>query len=138
MALEAAVDQISVALSVIVAVSIAVERVTEIIKQMVPTLADESSNPQVERLRRAALQVLAAAVGTVIAWQGSLQLGNQGGWGVWALIGLMSSGGSGIWNHTLDAVRAMKVNREAIAGEQLAVQRQAETATPGALNHSKV
>lgn len=122
-------DQISTALSVIIAVSIAVERVTEIIKQMVPRLANEVSNPRVEHLRRAALQILAAAVGSVIAWQGGLQLGDQGGWGVYILIGLMSSGGSGLWNHTLDAVRAMKVNKEAAAGEQLALQRQTEAAS---------
>ncbi|MGZ4814274.1 MAG: hypothetical protein ACXVZV_02630 [Terriglobales bacterium] len=42
------------------------------------------------------------------------------GWPAYALVGAMSSAGSGFWNHILDAVRAMKIEKEAKA--QLQVQ----------------
>jgi hypothetical protein len=61
------------------------------------------------------LQLLAAAVGTLIAWFGNLKLATHGGPSAWVLIGLMSSGGSAFWNHALDALRAMKVTQEATA-----------------------
>jgi len=106
-------ESITSALTLVIAVSIAVERVTEILKQMVPLLGKEIKDPAAENRRRAALQVLAAAVGALIAWTGNLQLGSHlAGPPVWILIGLMASSGSGFWNHALDAVRAMKVTAE--------------------------
>ncbi len=118
-------DQISNALTVVIAVSVAVERVVEILKQMFPPLATEQSDPTKENLRRAALQLLAAVVGAVIAGYGGLQLGAMHtGVATDVLIGLMASGGSGFWNHALDAMRAMKVSKEAAANEQVALSRQ--------------
>ncbi len=108
-------QSMSSALTLVLAVSVAVERVTEILKQMFPGLATELANETSENRRRAALQLLAAAVGTVIAWFGGLQLGTHAGPSAWVLIGLMSSGGSAFWNHALDALRAMKVTQEATA-----------------------
>jgi hypothetical protein len=111
------VDEIATALTLVLGVSVAVERVTEILKQMIPLLAKERSDENAENRRRASLQILSAVVGTVIAWQGQLQLAGHSGGVVYLLIGAMSSGGSAFWNHALDAVRASKVTREAIAEE---------------------
>lgn len=113
-------QSISTALTLVIAVSVAVERVTEILKQMFPFLAKEQTDETKENWRRAALQVLAAIIGTVIAWTGNLSLGAHTGNATYVLIGLMSSGGSGFWNHALDAVRAMKVTQEATAKEAVA------------------
>ena len=112
-------DDIAKLITMLVAVSVAVERVTEILKQMIPMLADEiKENKTAENWRKAALQILAGAIGTVIAWQGHLQLASHGGWSVYPLIGAMSSGGSSFWNHLLDAVRATKIEKQADAEEK--------------------
>jgi len=108
------------ALTLVIAVSVAVERVTEILKQMFPVLAKEQIDETKEQWRRAALQMLAAVIGTVIAWFGNLSLGSHSGTSTYVLIGLMSSGGSGFLNHALDAVRALKVTQEATAKEAVA------------------
>lgn len=106
-------ESVTSALTLIIAVSIAVERVTEILKQMVPPLGREiTADAKRENWRRAALQMLAAGIGMGIAWMGNLSLGSHGGPSTFVIIGLMASGGSGFWNHALDAVRAMKVNAE--------------------------
>jgi hypothetical protein len=117
-------DSISTSITMIIAVSLAVERVTEILKQMVPWLATELTDEGKERRRRAALQLLAAAIGTLIAFVGNLKLGSQTGPGTDVLVGLMASGGSGFWNHALDAVRALKINTEAAATEKQAASKQ--------------
>src|SRR5947199_275165 len=112
------------ALTVVVAVSIAVERVTEILKQMLQLLNNDLDDPSKDGRRRAALQVLAAVVGFGIAAAGQLTLGPLNGYSAWVAIGLMSSGGSGFWNHALDAMRAMKINKEAVATEKQALSKQ--------------
>ena len=117
-------DQITATITLVVAVSVAVERVTEIIKQMFPVLANELTDEKTEGWRRAALQTLAAGIGTLIAWFGNLQLGSHGGWSAFVVIGLMSSGGSAFWNHSLDALRAMKIDKEAAASEKAAISKQ--------------
>ena len=111
-------DGIASVIAMVVAVSVAVERVTEILKQVIPGLAQEKTDAKAENMRKALLQVLAGAVGTVIAWQGNLQLGPHAGWAVYPLIGAMSSGGSSFWNHVLDAVRATKIQKQAEADEK--------------------
>src|SRR5262249_31642746 len=114
-------DEIAKALTLVAGVSVAVERVTEILKQIVPGLADEIKKENIENCRKAGLQVLAAVIGTIIAWQARLQLGSHGGPVVYGMIGLMSSGGSAFWNHALDAVRATKLTKEATAVEKTVI-----------------
>jgi hypothetical protein len=115
---EFLMDDISTILTMVAAVSVSVERVTEILKQMIPALAMDAKDEKAENRRRAALQILAGLIGTVIAWQGNLQLGSHGGWWAYAVIGAMSSGGSAFWNHALDALRATKITQEATADEK--------------------
>jgi hypothetical protein len=108
-------DEIVKAFTLVVAVSVAVERVTEILKQMIPGLAQERTDKNAENRRRATLQILAGVIGTGVAWQGDLQLASHTGWTVYGLIGAMSSGGSAFWNNTLDAIRAAKISKQSEA-----------------------
>ncbi len=98
--------------------SIAVERVVEIIKGAVPPLAKPWTKYDVAR--RAILQMLAAGVGTFAASQVPDQIksamtdgrGDQLRWQGYALIGLIVSGGAGVWNHVLDILGALKTKEE--------------------------
>ena len=115
-------DQISAALTNVISVSIAVERVIEILKQMIPALGTELADPTREGWRHGGLQILAAAIGTGIASYGHLQLGVHNDPATHILIGLLSSGGSAFWSHALGAMRAFKISKEAET-EQATVSR---------------
>lgn len=109
------IDNLSSILALFAAMSVAVERVVELIKGFVPFLANPWS--QHENIRRALIQLLTVFVGAIVASQMKGQLTNTlhvsaVNWGVYMLVGLVASGGSGLWNHTLDIVRAVKVNKE--------------------------
>lgn len=107
-------DQVTQLVAILAAISVADERIVELLKGYIPWIATTSTNPTHESWRRASIQLLAAAVGTVLAWQMKGQLAAllpTGPW-VYVVFGLMSSGGSGLWNHLLDIVRATKVNKE--------------------------
>lgn len=100
------------------AMSLSVERVVEIIKGMVPFLAEEHKDKNKERYRRASIQVLAALVGMAIALVAQEQiqpllstmfkspgmLGTPGA----IILGLLASGGSGFWNQTMGIVEEIK------------------------------
>jgi hypothetical protein len=98
------------------ALSIASERLVEIIKGLVPALNNQNTNSKKEALRKAALQFLAVIAGiatTVLAYKsGSLPEGSlPSGWntpiGILA-VGLLASGGSGLWNATLGYLLQVK------------------------------
>lgn len=98
--------------SLIVALSVASERLVEIVKGAVPWLADASPDATRERWRRMALQVLAVASGVVTALLAQPLLGDEAGrlndpLGLVAL-GLLASGGSGFWNAILGYVLKVK------------------------------
>jgi hypothetical protein len=104
-------------------ISIAVERVVEIIKGAVPPLSN--TWPKYDTVRAGILQLLAAASGAIIASQMPDQirsatpggLGAQLNWQVCVVIGLLSSGGSGAWNHVLDILGALKTKQMALASQ---------------------
>jgi drug/metabolite transporter (DMT)-like permease len=109
-------NSVSTFVALLAGISIAVERLVEVIKGAIPVLA----NPWTKResWRRTLLQVLAVVVGAGIASQmqsqlaGALGSSASGGWGIYLMVGVMASGGSGLWNHALDIVRAIKVDKE--------------------------
>jgi hypothetical protein len=107
---------VSTFVAFVAGISIAVERLVEVIKGAIPVLANPWSAH--ESLRRTLLQVLAVVVGAGIASQMQSQLAGalgspaSGGWGMYLMVGVMASGGSGLWNHALDIVRAIKVDKE--------------------------
>jgi hypothetical protein len=98
----------------LVALSIASERLVEIIKGLVPVLQNEFPDPAKEGRRRAALQLLAVVAGIVTAFLASPTLGDlvpaetpHPGLQFLAL-GLLASGGSGFWNSVLTYVTTAK------------------------------
>lgn len=105
------------------AMSLSVERVVEIIKNMIPFLAEEQSDPKKKNYRIAALHFIAAIVGTVIAFVAQEQIqpllsnifktpGNVGISGC-IIIGLLASGGSGFWNQCLSILGEVQKTKKA-------------------------
>jgi len=104
------------------AMSLSVERVVEIIKNMVSFLAKDNSDPRKENYRTAALHAIAALVGAVIAYVAQEQIQpllshifpEPGVIGIpgCIIIGFLSSGGSGFWNQCLSIVGEVKKTKE--------------------------
>ena len=113
------VNNLSSVLSLMLAISIAVERVVEIIKGIIPQLSKPWTGNW-EYIRFALIHVIAALAGTAVAWLGHKEIADQvpvlafdnhlrSGY---LVIGLMASGGSAMWNHALDIVQAMKIGQQ--------------------------
>jgi hypothetical protein len=102
--------KLTTVISLLVALSIASERLVDIIKGLVPWLNQQRRRPTEEGWRKAALQVIAVIAGITTAWlagpavpaflphdfTGKLALG------------LLASGGSGFWNSILTYVTKAK------------------------------
>src|SRR5580693_8871879 len=102
-------NQLQALLALLVTLSVSVERVVEMLKGIIPKLADKW--PTGDNIRCAILQLIAASVGFCIAWQAHIKIDsfpNLPDLATWILLGLLSSGGSGVWNHALDIVQAVK------------------------------
>jgi hypothetical protein len=112
------------------AMSIAAERVVEIIKGIFPSLAATDPDANKERHRHMTLQLLAAFAGIAVAIVTRDQVNKAIGdflnpgndpWSLlsmgsltlkYSTIGVMVSGGSAMWNHALDIVGALKTVQE--------------------------
>jgi len=95
-----------------IALSVGVERIVEILKGMIGWL-DGHAN---------VVRFLAFIVGTGVALVlgpktllSFLPVDGTGSWAGAALLGMMASGGSAFWNHILDILGAVKSVREAEA-----------------------
>ncbi len=102
--------KLTTVISLLIALSIASERLVDIIKGLVPWLNRPRRKPAEEGWRKAALQVIAVVAGITTAWlagpavpaflphdlTGKLALG------------LLASGGSGFWNSILTYVTKAK------------------------------
>jgi hypothetical protein len=114
------------AISLLAALSVATERLVEIIKGAIPWLNNENENSTLEGWRQALLHLLAAISGFVTAWLANASFANilPGGWNRWAgycLIGLLVSGGSGFWNSILSYAKASKdIQESKTSGNQAA------------------
>jgi hypothetical protein len=93
-------------ISLLVALSIASERLVDIIKGLVPWLNQQRRKPVEEGWRKAALQVIAVIAGTT-AWLAGPSVPAHDFTGKLAL-GLLASGGSGFWNSILTYVTKAK------------------------------
>lgn len=118
-------DILSAILALLVTLSMATERVTEVIKGFPGIslfLAKTQPAGWREEARMAIVHIIAIAVGTGFAYTArgaiasalKLPADLPDSWGVWVLFGGLASGGSGIWNTTLDLVRAIKQQKEAV------------------------
>ena len=92
--------------SVLVALSVASERLVEITKGLCTFLNQENSDKKKEGWRRAIIQALAVVAGIITALlaqpaiKGVVPGLSDNVWGILAL-GLLASGGSGFWNAVL-------------------------------------
>jgi hypothetical protein len=90
----------------VLAVSIASERLVEVFKGQVTWLNEPRPTPKSEGRRKSTLQLLAvvAGIGTALLAEPVIAPSLPDGWDkAWALplIGLLASGGSGLWNSIL-------------------------------------
>ena len=110
------INNLSAIITVIIALAIATERLVEIIKGMVPWLDREKPDAKTEARRRAALQLLAAVGGILVAllaWPVVQSLvPSQNKYSTVGALGLLASGGSGFWNSLLSYVGGMKRLKE--------------------------
>jgi hypothetical protein len=98
--------------TLILALSVASERVVEIIKGIFPTLDEKKIDEAQEARRRMFLQILAVGSGILTAWLGSGYLPEEivtpGEPLKIVGLGLLASGGSGFWNSILDYFTGLK------------------------------
>jgi hypothetical protein len=104
--------KLTTVISLIVALSIASERLVDIIKGLVPWLNEPRLRHAAEGWRKAALQVLAVIAGVTTAWLASAAIPKNIGipedWTGTLALGLLASGGSGFWNSILTYVTKAK------------------------------
>jgi hypothetical protein len=113
-------DNLSIMITLLIALSVATERFVEIVKGLVPWLDLVKENAREEGRRRAALQALAAAGGIVVSalsFPISREILPEGlGTTTTAIaLGLLASGGSGFWNSILGYVMSIKALKSADA-----------------------
>ncbi|MGB6134406.1 MAG: hypothetical protein WCC14_08940 [Acidobacteriaceae bacterium] len=107
--------------AVMVALSVAVERVVEIFKSMcgslpvIRLLFTPSATRWKENLRCGCLYLLSAAVGGVIAWNTHIPIIAGRPRASATLAALLASGGSSFWNQALDIIQAAKIQKEQVA-----------------------
>ncbi len=109
-------------IAIIGVMSISVERIVEILKNMIPFLASERKDEEHERIRKVLLHLLAAAAGTAVAYcaQGQIQpllsniFRNPGVIGLpgCVLIGFLTSGSSGFWNQSMSILEEIKKQKK--------------------------
>jgi hypothetical protein len=112
-------NDLSKYISLLAGISVAAERLVEIIKGLIPWLAKENPDPDTELRRKAMLQALAAIAGIVTVLIASTipELGLPKSPAALVVLGLLSSGGSGLWNAVLDYLKAIKdIKQQQVTG----------------------
>lgn len=106
--------ELSTLVTLLVALSVAAERLVEIVKGFVPFLNQENTDAKMEGIRKSVLQFMAVVSGILTAFLTWPVISNEGigvpldSWpGVFAL-GLLASGGSGFWNSIQTYVNKLK------------------------------
>ena len=123
-------ENISTIVVILVSLSIASERLVEIVKNGIPGLAEQRKDPMKENWRKAFLQGLAVISGIVTALLARAAIGEALGApfdtkaGIIAL-GFLASGGSGFWNSVANYLLKVKDIRKEEA-RQMALRTSAE------------
>jgi hypothetical protein len=98
--------------SLLIALSIAAERVVEIVKGAWPWLNTQNADAAQEGWRKALLQALAVGAGILTAFLAQPAIKDVvPGWGEGSSVlalGFLASGGSGLWNSVLGYLTAVK------------------------------
>lgn len=105
-------DGLIALIGVLISLSVASERLVEIIKNCIPQINKENPNEQYEGYRRALIQSLAVLSGILTAFMARDYLPPEiaklsSNWSIIGL-GLLASGGSGFWNSILTYVTKVK------------------------------
>jgi hypothetical protein len=111
-----------VIVGLLISISIASERLVEITKGMIPWLATKSEDPDSERLRNMALQILAILAGIATAMMALPILRDHMPVDlkepvVVLGVGILASGGSGFWNAVLTYVLKVKDIKSSLAAQ---------------------
>ena len=99
--------------SLLIALSIATERLVEIVKGVIPALNRTAATARGEEVRRALVQGLAVGAGMLTAWLARDSVpsdfirGADSPGGI-IVLGLLASGGSGFWNSILTYLLGVK------------------------------
>lgn len=106
------INKLSTIVALILALSVASERLVEIIKGFVKNLDKENPDPEKEARRRSYLQILAVCSGILTAFlaQGAIpeNIYKPSGHLSILALGLLASGGSGLWNSVLTYLGKVK------------------------------
>jgi drug/metabolite transporter (DMT)-like permease len=107
------ISKLAAIVSVLVALSVASERLVEILKGLCSFLNQENSDKKKEGWRRASLQALAVVAGIITALLAQPAIkavvpGLSEHWAGIVALGLLASGGSGFWNAVLAYVLSVK------------------------------
>ncbi len=129
MAASSPLETLYLTVAVILAMSMASERLVEIVKGAIPWLNQEiPGDPKKESWRKMAIQLLAVVAGLVTAFLGQDAIAsalNRASltWGQLVGLGILSSGGSSLWNSVLVYLLNVKNLKEAQAVQlQSAIQ----------------
>ena len=124
--------KLTTVISLLIARSIASERLVDITKGLIPWLNQPRLGPAEEGWRKAALQVLAVIAGITTAWLASAAIpkgvGIPDDWTGTLALGLLASGGSGFWNSILMYVTKAK-DLKAAEAESRQMEARAKRAT---------
>ncbi|MCA1623781.1 MAG: hypothetical protein LC778_08250 [Acidobacteria bacterium] len=107
------ITKLTAIVSILITLSIASERLVEIIKNLMPSINQENPDAKKEGWRRAFIQILAVLSGIFTAWLASNipDSGIQGTFTI-AAFGLLASGGSAFWNSILEYLLKVKDIKE--------------------------
>jgi hypothetical protein len=114
-------QDLTVIVTALIGLSVAAERVVEIVKGTIVWLDKEKEDPRMEARRRATLQALAAGSGILVSWlawpvtQGIVPGSGADRTLTIIALGLLASGGSGFWNAILGYVMSIKALKSAAA-----------------------
>jgi hypothetical protein len=130
--------KLTTVISLLIALSIASERLVDIIKGLVPWLNQPRRKPAQEGWRKAALQILAVIAGITTAWLSSAAIpkgvGIPDDWTGTFALGLLASGGSGFWNSILTYVTKAK-DLKAAEAETKQIEVRAKRGAPSKHGH---
>jgi uncharacterized membrane protein (Fun14 family) len=115
------IGNVTTVVGYIAGLSVANERVTEVIKG-IPVIskflvAKPGNSGSREEVRKAIIHVVAIVIGSYLTYLSYGQIkgavgGGDPSLGVYLLFGAMSAGGSGIWNSVLDIVRQVNQQKQ--------------------------
>lgn len=116
-------ELLSTLVALLVALSVASERLVEIVKGLIPALDNENADPRREGWRKAAIQSLAVLSGVVTALlaRPALEGVLPNPWdktGTYVALGFLTSGGSGFWNGILGYLQNVKEIKKAVASKE--------------------